>query len=328
MSKMPIAARLMAGGRIAYMSELLEGVKKAPNSNAPIVCHAVDAPTHKSIMGSLHNAVPFDVQVASELYWGNKKDYYQIDRDFGPMRMPYEAMWMEWKIPNQGYLRGQKYERDSDFGGHTCFACYIYTDHAQPHHPRGSEQAITAQMLAWSPTWLGENDNGTPIALNQVACQWAIDYHGHYVPKSFCCFLPDGLDREVQHLLTSEAKSNVFVACLALNLINCKNVTTAPSGVIPVRRSGREKRQGVPAVRFHTVVLPGMTVERGKVSRKQSQANADALALHTVRGHFKTFTKEKPLLGKHTGTYWWNPAVRGNAANGKIVQDYKIGAGQ
>jgi hypothetical protein len=25
----------------------------------------------------------------------------------------------------------------------------------------------------------------------------------------------------------------------------------------------------------------------------------------TVDGHFKTFTAEAPLFGKHVGTYWW-----------------------
>jgi hypothetical protein len=112
---------------------------------------------------------------------------------------------------------------------------------------------------------------------------------------------------------------------MALNLINCRNVTHAPAGAIPHRRSGSAKRRGEAPIKFRTIVLPGMTVERSNTSRRQREANAAVLRQHMVRGHFKRFTPEAPLLGKHVGTYWWNPAVRGNAKRGQVVQDYRLG---
>ena len=47
-------------------------------------------------------------------------------------------------------------------------------------------------------------------------------------------------------------------------------------------------------------------------------------ALHICRGHFKTYTGKAPLLGKHTGTYWWNDCVLGSEDVGVRVKDYTV----
>jgi hypothetical protein len=47
-------------------------------------------------------------------------------------------------------------------------------------------------------------------------------------------------------------------------------------------------------------------------------------ALHICRGHFKTFSEESPLFGKHTGTYWWESQVRSKAELGIVEKDYRI----
>jgi len=46
--------------------------------------------------------------------------------------------------------------------------------------------------------------------------------------------------------------------------------------------------------------------------------------IHLCRGHFKEYTKEKPLFGKYTGTYWWQPTMRGNKKKGVIHKDYEV----
>jgi hypothetical protein len=51
-----------------------------------------------------------------------------------------------------------------------------------------------------------------------------------------------------------------------------------------------------------------------------------ATTLHRVRGHFKTFTAERPLMGKHVGTCWWGWQLRGdpNPNRGIVTSDYQI----
>jgi hypothetical protein len=54
--------------------------------------------------------------------------------------------------------------------------------------------------------------------------------------------------------------------------------------------------------------------------------STSGLALHLMRGHFKTFTPDNPLFGKRVGAFWWDPIVRGHAANGVRVKDYRMHA--
>ena len=46
--------------------------------------------------------------------------------------------------------------------------------------------------------------------------------------------------------------------------------------------------------------------------------------MHLCRGHFKTFSEEAPLFGKFTGTYWWEPQLRGDASRGRLDKEYRV----
>jgi hypothetical protein len=63
-----------------------------------------------------------------------------------------------------------------------------------------------------------------------------------------------------------------------------------------------------------------------RVLSRDGQAEATGLrhALHICRGHFKIFTEEARLFGKHTGMYWWAEQLRGDRRHGVIVKDYRI----
>jgi hypothetical protein len=50
----------------------------------------------------------------------------------------------------------------------------------------------------------------------------------------------------------------------------------------------------------------------------------DAERQYLARGHFKTYTPDAPLLGRHVGTYWWEPQVRGRKELGSVVKDYAL----
>lgn len=45
---------------------------------------------------------------------------------------------------------------------------------------------------------------------------------------------------------------------------------------------------------------------------------------HICRGHFKTYTEEKPLFGSITGTYWWANQVRGSKERGEVKKRYQV----
>ena len=75
-------------------------------------------------------------------------------------------------------------------------------------------------------------------------------------------------------------------------------------------------------VSYHTIVLPSVRPSGG--SADPAQGTLAEQPLHKVRGHFKTYTAEAPLLGRHTGTYWWGHQVRGSREHGEVVSDYRL----
>lgn len=107
---------------------------------------------------------------------------------------------------------------------------------------------------------------------------------------------------------------------LALGMMNCKNVALVEHTRPSVPRGKKSKKRPVPRLSYRTIRLPGVTYDS---SGRSTMSKAD-MAHHLVRGHFKTYTAERPLLGKATGTYWWAPQARGKKSNGIIVKDYEV----
>jgi hypothetical protein len=128
---------------------------------------------------------------------------------------------------------------------------------------------------------------------------------------------PDKLDDGMERLAMSMAEPVMW----AIGLMNCKNVSLQEISREPITTK-KQRRARNPGLRYNTIVLPnGQTT-----MRRPSDGNGerDVMPLHQVRGHFKTYTKDAPLLGQHTGTYWWEWQVRGNKANGEVKSDYRI----
>lgn len=116
--------------------------------------------------------------------------------------------------------------------------------------------------------------------------------------------------------------SHLGPALLAISLMHCKNVDIRP--VDPPERLSRNhaRRNGRPLTRYY--VLDVQPMRRVLDREGGAQANGLREALHICRGHFKTFSEDSPLFGKHTGTYWWESQVRGKAEHGVVEKDYRI----
>ena len=116
------------------------------------------------------------------------------------------------------------------------------------------------------------------------------------------------------------------VGMMALHLMNCKNIEYVPydpnKTLSRQIRRHRERQNKAPFAEYKTIAISPI--------RKQAEATPQAAEdrqrqrLHTVRGHFKTYTAEKPLFGKLTGTYWWWDSLKGSADQGVIEHDYDL----
>lgn len=106
------------------------------------------------------------------------------------------------------------------------------------------------------------------------------------------------------------------------SLFACKNIRLFEKYVPKKLRKKQERKHGHGGLREYvlTITVPG----KQKQYEGGSTSVGTSVPLHICRGHFKTFTDEKPLLGKHTGKYWWQPHVRGDEKNGTIKKDYRV----
>lgn len=128
----------------------------------------------------------------------------------------------------------------------------------------------------------------------------------------FSTFVSDYGTSDPEKLPVLEMVNRVF---FVLALMNCRNVELRER---TTTRGSREANATGDA--FHEVVIDG---KAGAL--KNSDADGTSTSRnHLARGHFKTFTEDAPLLGKHVGTYWWGWQVRGQECKGSIDKVYTL----
>ncbi len=139
-----------------------------------------------------------------------------------------------------------------------------------------------------------------------------------------------GIPSEVQtpeHLalaeaLTKQMSSFIYPAFLALSFLHCKNVAL-DANEPPLKPSRKHQRNhGRPLTKYYTLEIEPMR-QTLKTEGKSDEVGVRR-ALHICRGHFATYTPDKPLFGKVTGTFWRDAHVRGSKKHGEVVKDYRV----
>jgi hypothetical protein len=134
----------------------------------------------------------------------------------------------------------------------------------------------------------------------------------------------NGWQKEYDQIFKTE--KNIFGFMLSqlnvmLDLLNCKNITTETTPAPAKLNKKRKKKGKLPIFSYKTLVI--------KPTGKKQQSVPKHLwnnRIHLARGHFKTYTAEKPLFGSITGRFWWQPHVRGQNRDGVVMKDYKVEA--
>lgn len=118
------------------------------------------------------------------------------------------------------------------------------------------------------------------------------------------------------------ARPFLKAALLAVSFMHCKNVKMVEHNPPPKASRKAQRKSGVPLTKYYTLQIDPMK------QALRSEGNIESLglqrALHICRGHFVTYTEEKPMFGKTAGTFWKEPHVRGNKRRGEVVKDYSI----
>lgn len=114
-----------------------------------------------------------------------------------------------------------------------------------------------------------------------------------------------------------------YPCAMAIALLNCKNA----HAVDETDRLGPgkkwERRQKVPEIRYKTLKIG--SISKSSTPGETGDHRGDSImSAHICRGHFSTYTEERPLFGKYSGKFWIPAHVRGSAKNGVVVKDYEV----
>ena len=108
-------------------------------------------------------------------------------------------------------------------------------------------------------------------------------------------------------VIDQTAQVALNITCYMLKLLSCKNAV-----VVRESAGGRAPSAKRPELNYNTIrikLTPSQRfVYRGKEIDEVPFHEREKYGLDgTCRGHFKTYTEDAPLFGKHVGTWWWSP---------------------
>lgn len=123
--------------------------------------------------------------------------------------------------------------------------------------------------------------------------------------------------------LSESVVNDVIMSLYTLNmgllLLGCKNIEAQKiQASIPLNKK-RIKYNKQPIFTYHTLVLKPVGKKQESIPRHLWHNR-----IHLARGHFKTYTAEKPLFGHITGRFWWQPHIRGRNREGVVMKDYEV----
>jgi hypothetical protein len=148
---------------------------------------------------------------------------------------------------------------------------------------------------------------------------WAIN------KREMCFFEKKGsvyvVEKEVDDVEKTLCPGTENLLEIFMMLLDTKNIHVLENHPPLKLNKKRIKKGKSPLYKYHTLLVK---VPGNYQKRKWGNKGNNLVGLHLCRGHFKTYTKENPLLGKHVGRYWWQPQARGNKKQGVIMKDYSV----
>ena len=134
---------------------------------------------------------------------------------------------------------------------------------------------------------------------------------------------PEKDRNELNGMTKSGTRELILLVCSSVMLLNTKNIVTIDNPPPAKLNKKRIKNGKQPLFTYKTLRLQLPAKKRRKGSGPAT-ATDNTTRLHLCRGHFKTYTEDKPLLGKFTGRYWWQPHARGDKTKGVVMKDYEV----
>lgn len=112
----------------------------------------------------------------------------------------------------------------------------------------------------------------------------------------------------------------IMVVLFAIKLYNCRNVDVSIVQEYDDKLVKKRAKIGRPYVkRIYSLQIGPISI-----GNRHLGGTSGSKSFHVCRGHFKTFTDDKPLFGRVVGTFWWPAQVRGSKRLGEVEKEYKL----
>lgn len=176
---------------------------------------------------------------------------------------------------------------------------------------KNTEAAIKQLHVAWNQFLFGAWANRRNLDMAQgLMTGWARNVAG------------DALDTATfLRLWREQTDGHMTVFAAATALLNTKNVVQEK--VAPLSTRAERRRGERPPYSYHVLKVRPFGARRADGARELIE-DGRLLPIHWVRGHFKTYTAERPLMGRFTGRYWFQPHLAGRDKVRFVDKDYKV----
>lgn len=264
----------------------------------------------------------------AEYYYLHDRDVWDAREDIPNASPPFASFFIEFAVPRVWNCNGvmRTINSGAEVAGALFRADLAETyKHRFPFPDKKDEYVyrevpdakwfVSAEFVVATnsrPTFLGA-DRFFPVnERGQILCD---PFHQVFGLESYP-------DPDKSTVATASTEMWMFPALLAMSFMHCKNVDLV--AVEPDVKVNRERwKAGLhPFVRYHTLDIEPMR----RVLKTEGNIEADGIkkALHICRGHFATYTDERPLFGKVSGTFWVPAHVRGTSERGVVIKDYRV----
>lgn len=260
---------------------------------------------------------PILVDITNIAYYTQLQSQDEFNVNDFVLNLPWDVAWFEYKLPNK-VMKNGKIQKNQNPHGSIIGVLAMYDEATE----RISYQVFQSADVFHKPfsfngweepegiRWLGGRD----IKIDKS------DYGriiiGPFLKKGILHKTISELD--AKNVVNNEL-TNVFYAT---TFCHCRNVEYYEKEAPEKLQKANIKRGKKPQETYKILDIGGL--QKQAKSESNSERGELKTALHICRGHFKTYTEENPLFGKHTGTYWWPMHKRGSEDNGKVNKDYKI----
>lgn len=293
----------------------------------------------RNAINKISNAQKFFLGDYKDLYENFEKNYkYKLlflDPEMSSgIRLPYDKCWFDFQNTMQTRHEGTDFVRVPKRGmltekvGDDSFIVWIFNEI--------DEDMIGFGKKHWYLSILCYYFNvGCTISLESMQKDIDNNQEHRWIPRIIYCKgngsnsniypLPTSMqahkqmDKSIVGTVIKDDLDDLACLNLALMLLSCKNIETEQIKAPMKLNKKRQKKGKLPIFTYKTLVLKPMGKKQESIPK-----NLWENRIHLCRGHFKTYTDEKPLFGKYTGRFWWQPSVRGRNKDGVIHKDYQL----